>query len=305
MERVIDRKEYRRSNEKEKITEDEQIDVLQKKIRKILLQTLGASILILVISILKFCNCVDVLEKIDSALDTEITISSLQKEGQRIYKEVNKYYVQLDNFIGGLFKSNSLVNDVDNNVKDNILYSGEKSEDYLNSIIYETNSGEGILQDESSISTVENQYECAVEGINQMSEDAEYIKKNYKFIIPVIGTITSRFGVRNSTNPIVSHYHAGLDIAANIGTQIVSALDGEVVEASNDACFGKYLKIKKDDIEMIYAHCSKIFVKVGEKVTKGKLIAYVGNTGNSTGPHLHFELRYQDRLVNPADILDV
>ena len=64
------------------------------------------------------------------------------------------------------------------------------------------------------------------------------------------------------------------------------------------------MKIKNDDITIIYAHCSKLLVKVGEKIEKGKLIAYVGNTGNSTGPHLHFELKYQNRLVNPLDILE-
>lgn len=302
MERVIDRKEYRRNNEKERIIEDEQVDVWQKKIRKFLLQTLGAGILLLVVSFLRFYNCAEILEKIDSALDTEITIASLQKGGQRIYKEVSKYYLQLDNFIGELLKDATIKSD---NEEDNLLYSGENVKNDIDAVMPNMASGDELWHDESSISTSENQYESAVEGINQMSEDAKYINENYKFIIPVIGTVTSRFGVRNSTNPIVSHYHSGLDIAANTGTQIIAALDGDVIEVANDTYFGKYLKIKKDDIEMIYAHCSKIIVKAGEKVSKGKLIAYVGNTGNSTGPHLHFELKYKDRLVNPSDILDI
>ena len=61
----------------------------------------------------------------------------------------------------------------------------------------------------------------------------------------MIGTITSEFGVRNSTNPIVSSYHSGLDIAANTGTQILAVSDGEVIEAKTDTYYGKYLKIKK------------------------------------------------------------
>lgn len=147
-------------------------------------------------------------------------------------------------------------------------------------------------------------YETAVEGINQMSEDAKIIKEKYDMRIPLKGTITSRFGVRVSSNPIVGPYHSGLDIAANTGTQILSALDGEVVEATTDTYYGKYLKIKKDDLTIIYAHCSKLLKSVGDKVKKGDLIAYVGSTGNATGPHLHFELRYQNRLVDPTDILD-
>ena len=302
MEKVIDRKEYRRNSEKERIIEDEQVDVLQKKIRKFLLQTLGAAILLLVVSFLRFYNCAVILEKIDSALNTEITITSLQKGGQRIYKEVSQYYLQLNHFIGELLKDATIKSD---HGEDNLLYSGENVKNDFDVAMPNIASGDELWHNESSISTFEHQYESAVEGINQMSEDAKYINENYKFIIPVIGTITSRFGVRNSTNPIVSHYHSGIDIAANTGTQIIAALDGEVIEVADDTYFGKYLKIKKDDIEMIYAHCSKIIVKVGEKVPKGKLIAYVGNTGNSTGPHLHFELKYQDRLVNPVDILDI
>jgi len=122
---------------------------------------------------------------------------------------------------------------------------------------------------------------------------------------PLNGTITSSFGCRVSDNPIVSSYHTGLDIAANTGTQVVAALDGEVLEATTDTYYGKYLKVKKDDIIMIYAHCSKLLVKAGDKIKKGSLIAYVGNTGNSTGPHLHFELKYQDRLVDPSDVLEI
>ena len=62
-------------------------------------------------------------------------------------------------------------------------------------------------------------------------------------IIPVVGTVTSEFGVRNSENPKVSNYHSGLDIAANTGTQILSALNGEVIEIGNDMYLGKYFKI--------------------------------------------------------------
>lgn len=148
-------------------------------------------------------------------------------------------------------------------------------------------------------------YKVAVEGMNQMLEDAKYINEKYEMVVPVVGTITSEFGVRNSQNPIVSKYHSGLDIAANTGTQILAALDGQVIDVGNDTYLGKYFKIQKEDIIMIYAHCSKILVKKGDNVKKSNLIAYVGNTGNSTGPHLHFEVIYQNRLINPKDILEL
>lgn len=194
--------------------------------------------------------------------------------------------------------------------KNNLLMSASSSGEQLannNNIISSGDenyfpSGE-IVEDSAGIIGT-SVFETAVEGINQMSEDAKYIKENYSLRLPISGTITSRFGVRESTNPIVSKYHTGLDIAANTGTQIISALDGEVVEAETDTYYGKYLKIKKDDVEIIYAHCSKLLKSVGDKIKKGELIAYVGSTGNATGPHLHFELRYQGRLVDPTDILN-
>lgn len=301
MERVIDRKEYRRSSYMDKTIGDEQIDILQSKIRKFLYQSLIAALLLLCISFLRFYNCVDILEKLKLCLNNEITISSLQKSGQIIFDESVKYYTELNNFVNQVmtdnFDSQNLNIENLSLIKDNIE-SGE----------YTLISGELlniISSDMTQANDLGTSYESAVEGINQMSDDAKYIKENYKMTVPVIGTITSEFGVRNSLNPIVSSYHCGLDIAANTGTEVIAALDGEVIEATTDAYFGKYIKMKKDDIVMIYAHCSKLLVKVGDKVKKGNLIAYVGNTGNSTGPHLHFELKYKDRLVNPLDILEL
>lgn len=290
MEKVIDRKEYRRSSEKENKISDEQINIWQRKIKKVLFQSLCAAICFLISSILKINGCTDFLTSINSYLDSEITISSLQENGQRIAYETNKYYNKVHLFIEELIGENNAQKQ--ENVFIELEDSGEK-----------ISSGEtfNVILSEA----VHTQYESAVEGINQMSEDAKYIKENYEFIKPVIGTVTSTFGVRKSSNPIVSVYHSGLDIAANTGTQIIAAIEGEVIEAGTDIYYGKYLKIKRDDIVMIYAHCSKLLVKKGDSIKKGSLIAYVGNTGNSTGPHLHFEVRYKDRLVNPEDILEI
>lgn len=68
---------------------------------------------------------------------------------------------------------------------------------------------------------------------------------------------------------------------------------------------GNHLIIKIDDITIIYAHCSKLYVKQGENVTQGQKIAEVGSTGNSTGPHLHFEIKKADRLVDPLLIINI
>ena len=86
--------------------------------------------------------------------------------------------------------------------------------------------------------------------------------------MPLKGTITSKFGCRVDNNPIVSNYHTGLDIAANTGTTISSALDGTVTEAGNISGYGKCVMIKKDEVLIVYAHCSKINVKKVKRLSK-------------------------------------
>jgi len=138
----------------------------------------------------------------------------------------------------------------------------------------------------------------------QMKKDAEDIKAKISFIKPLSGTITSVFGWRNPKLSTVSKYHTGIDIAANEGTDIISATSGEVILASSEGAYGNHLKIKIEDIIIIYAHCSSLLVKEGDEISQGQVIAKVGSTGNSTGPHLHFEIRKEDRYVNPDLILD-
>lgn len=139
----------------------------------------------------------------------------------------------------------------------------------------------------------------------EMEQDAENIIKKIKFIVPVEGRISSTFGWRNPTTSTVPKYHTGLDIAANEGTVIKSATDGKVILASSEGDYGKHYKIQNGNVIIVYAHCSKLYLKEGSKVKRGDKIAEVGSTGNSTGPHLHFEIRIEDRLVDPQLILDI
>ena len=137
---------------------------------------------------------------------------------------------------------------------------------------------------------------------SQSELDIEYVKENYDFTLPVKGTVTSRYGTREETE-VVSANHAGIDIGANTGTAIYAAMDGTVTVASSEGEYGKHIDIEDGDVLTRYAHCSKLLVKEGEKVKQGDKIAEVGSTGNSTGPHLHFEIRRENRTINPEKIL--
>lgn len=117
-------------------------------------------------------------------------------------------------------------------------------------------------------------------------------------IEPVSGTITSRFGGRRSG------YHTGLDIATSAGTPIKAASAGTVVYAGWKNSYGKLIIIAHtNSIRTYYAHCSRIDVNVGQVVNQGDVIGAVGSTGNSTGPHLHLEIRVNDAVRNPQSYL--
>lgn len=123
---------------------------------------------------------------------------------------------------------------------------------------------------------------------------------NKKAIIPVNGKVTSEFGAR--IHPITKElsYHSGVDIAADSGTPIYAAFDGKVITAAYDQWNGNYLKLQHENgILTVYCHCEKLNVEEGQIIRAGEIIGYVGSTGSSTGPHLHFELRINDISYDP------
>lgn len=156
-------------------------------------------------------------------------------------------------------------------------------------------------QKESSQNLVTN----TVSAISMTEEELEIatLKENYQFIKPVNGKVTSEFGGREVTSPVMSADHKGIDIAAKQGTNILAAIEGQVEEANSNSEYGNFVKIKTDDVLTVYAHCKKLKVSKGDNVKQGDVIATVGSTGKSTGPHLHFEIRLSGRYINPALII--
>ena len=140
-------------------------------------------------------------------------------------------------------------------------------------------------------------------SINEMELDIQNLNAAYSFIKPLTGTVTSVFGARVSDNPNVNGYHTGIDVAAENGTIIKASMLGIVTLVSDKGDYGNHVKIRCNNVTTVYAHCSDIFVKEGQIVSQGQDIATVGSTGNSTGPHLHFEIRIDDRFVDPGKII--
>lgn len=158
---------------------------------------------------------------------------------------------------------------------------------------------------ENEINNENKTNEEQAQPISQEEQDIANIKATTTFIKPVTGTISSKFGQRDPTTSTVPKNHTGVDIAANMETKILSATDGEVVLASEEGDYGKHLKIQIGEVSIIYAHCNNLYVNQGDKVKQGQEIAEVGTTGNSTGPHLHFEIRISERTIDPEKILEL
>ena len=115
---------------------------------------------------------------------------------------------------------------------------------------------------------------------------------------PVNGTITSRFGRRSGG------IHTGLDIANSSGTPIKAVAGGTVIYSGYKGSYGRMIVIDHGNgVQTYYAHCSKLYVSSGTYVNQGQLIAAVGSTGNSSGPHLHLEIRVNGVAKNPQNYL--
>ena len=132
----------------------------------------------------------------------------------------------------------------------------------------------------------------------------QWEKKQEDWLSPVEGVITSYCGERE--NPILhkQENHNGLDIAVAEGTDVIAVKSGTVTEVRTSATYGKVLEYEtKDGYTVMYAHLSKVLVKQGEEIKQGQVVAKSGNTGLSTGPHLHYSLWKGETLLDPMEYL--
>ena len=121
------------------------------------------------------------------------------------------------------------------------------------------------------------------------------------FVAPVQGFLTSSYGLRIHPITRKRSFHTGVDIGGNAGKKVKVSREGTVIYAGKNGNYGYYVKVKHQlGFETSYGHLHHIIVKVGQKVNRKEVIGTVGNTGSSTGPHLHFEIKQNGRFINPA-----
>lgn len=138
----------------------------------------------------------------------------------------------------------------------------------------------------------------------ESAEDTRARRAAYPSMWPTEGTFTSGFGYRRSPFGRVWKLHSGIDVSAPRGTKVRAAASGVVEHAEYSGGYGKLVEINHGyGVKSRYAHNSRMFVKVGQVVQKGQVISTVGTTGQSTGPHLHFEVVVDGQKVNPMAYL--
>lgn len=228
-------------------------------------------------------NSNDVIEKLKTA-DTVITY---------------KYYeVALNNetksYVKTLEEAKKVVNEIKEEfADDNLELNLQINEKYTESI-------ENV--DTNNLEVATASVENAAKEIKEENEnkDALAIVNNIKLsVLPVTGRITSRYGEKSSLRRST---HTGLDIACTTGTDIKVVSNGTVTFSGKKGSYGNLIIVDHGNgVETWYGHCSKLYEKVGDTVNAGDIIAAVGSTGNSTGPHLHFEIRINGECVNPQN----
>lgn len=149
---------------------------------------------------------------------------------------------------------------------------------------------------DSSFKIIENRYSSLIKKLNCIPS-----------IMPVRGIIGYNYGWRKDPFTGKRDFHRGLDIAAPTGTEIKAPADGVVTKVRRRPGYGKSIAIShRNGITTFYAHLSKYNVKAGKRVKRGDIIGFVGSTGRSTGPHLHYEVRVSGKHINPLKyILDI
>lgn len=249
-------------------------------LKKILLQLLICIVIYSIFYLIKNTNYTfsqSVLTKTNEMLSYDINIQKLYNESLKYIENVNVFLKRKENV--------QEVEKVDENVIENSIQNEVES-------VTENIGGEDVIITEDAT------------NLSQMEQDAKYIIENKSLIIPLKGTITSRYGIRNPTTKTVPKYHTGIDIAVNEGTKFIASMEGKVELVSGEGDYGNHIKITNGNVMTLYAHCKTIYLKEGENVYQGQEIGEVGSTGNVTGPHLHFEIRKDNRYVDPDLILE-
>lgn len=214
---------------------------------------------------------------------------------------------------------NTKKNDSSTDVGNNIQMSALGSDDIQANAFVATRGDTSLLRKDPLLMGSLDNRDFQIDVISQMLEESQKnlstliddVEKRLDYLeakpnlTPASGHITSPFGYRNNPFGRGREFHSGVDIANNYGIKIKAAGGGIVTCAGYNGGYGYVIVIKHGyGYETIYGHNQKLLVKVGDHVTKGQVISQMGSSGRSTGPHVHFEVRYQGTAIDPYTVLN-
>ncbi|HHV59828.1 MAG TPA: M23 family metallopeptidase [Clostridiaceae bacterium] len=223
----------------------------------------------------------DAIQKYNLLQSNNEQVQEIMKDYTEKYREITENYIASQLTVS---RADSVVNRTSGNFTDDI----RELRDILAKL--------GELSNIDSTTTVD---------FSKLQDDIAMFLGALPTLWPAQGRISDNFGYR--THPISFLYklHSGIDIAADYGADIVAAADGTVIMSGTNGGYGKCIIIDHGNgLKTLYAHASELLVSNGAKVKKGELIARVGSTGTSTGPHLHFEVQMDDVPIDPLIYLD-
>ncbi len=160
-----------------------------------------------------------------------------------------------------------------------------------------------LIEDDEISLIMEKQLDEYTQLIDEVENTLDFLECKPD-LVPVAGRVTSGFGLRR--DPVTGRrgMHKGLDIANERGSEILASGSGVVTYSGYNGSYGKTIVISHGyGYKTVYAHNNKNLVSVGDSVSKGQQIGEVGNTGKSTGPHVHFEIHYEGKQIDPAKII--
>lgn len=244
----------------------------------------------------------------------KLTIESEEQKSQ--IAELKNYSIKVDEKLADLNKVQNQVLNMVGLDTNNEATSLTESSDILFSYSHPSNvvsrssqstifSSQGYEEEINFLTELIDQHKESTEKlISDVEQQLDYLDAQPN-ILPNPGKISSPFGYRISPTGRNREFHNGVDISNKSGSDIIASGSGVVTFSGYNGSYGRVVMISHGyGYTSIYAHNQKNLVSVGDKVKKGQVIAEVGSTGRSTGPHVHFEVRLNNEAVNPLDLVE-
>lgn len=269
---------------------DKNNELLEERLRAMYMNGTGGYLEI----ILNAENLIDALTRMDM-------IQLIVKSDVELLKTINEQKTEVEELKAAQeirrHELTAVINDL-NAKQDEVLIASRSKENYMLSL---QSNIEEIIRQEAAMEEQSKQIE---KDILAAQRAVEYAGGELMWPLPEHYKITSDFGGRSHPITGVWHNHGGTDIAAPNGTDILSSNDGVVIFAGFHWSYGNYIIVDHGGgIATLYAHCSRLLAGEGQPVSKGEAIAKIGSTGESTGNHLHYEVRVNGVRKNPMEYL--